>query len=480
MDKIPASPKNRVRQQYCGKDTCYTLTVAKVQAKKLASEPPKLQEFYEFQQREVCKVVVTMMRRGVRIDTAFKDDMHKQFTAIHEGCLEKINYVFNEEVNFNSQPQVKRAFKDMLGIVPIKDRKTKAESFGAEAMLVYLDRYPEYRSLLTLFLESKSIKVFLRTFLNATLSEDGRMRCSYNPAGTKTYRFSSRKGIDGTGTNLANVPSKGKIDLRYSVQDIPGLEDADDLEDDVNAERLGKIVLPNCKKMFIPDPDMVFFDGDYSAVDLHFVVWESDCTFLKDIIKAGKDVYSILASHYYQRDITKKDPERQIFKAICHGGNYKGRAPTLAAKAGLAVGRVKQVLDWYFRQCPEIPAWHNKIETDCLTKRYTENIFGARFWCPNPSERDDPLWSNKMIAAVPQSSAAILVNKAICNLEAVEQGKIQVLLQTHDSISGQFYKDDTTAVERIIKSMEITVPYKDPLVIPAAVKCSAVSYGDCH
>lgn len=798
MDKLPVSSRNKIRQQYCGKDTCYTLTVAKVQAKKLASETEKLQEFYKFQQEEVCKVVVTMMNRGVRIDTGFKNEMHQQFTEIHAGCIEKLNWVFNEEINLNSTPQVKRAFKDMLGIVPIKDRKTKAESFGAEAMLVYLDRYPEYRSLLTLFLESKSIKVFLRTFLNATLSDDGRMRCSYNPAGTKTYRFSSRKGIDGTGTNLANVPSKGKIDLRYSLQDIPGEEDIADLDDDPNAERLGKIALPNCKKMFIPDPDMIIADADYSAIDLMFVIWESDCQFLKKIVKAGDDVYSILASHYYQKEITKAMQERQIFKAICHGcltgehevltpngwvaledledsnkiavwskdtkdihfevpkginrdyvdsdedlyeisgaafhqvctqdhtfpyttdkpdalkstqainlpksarlpyngnfvggnlvestdymrliaalqadgninhiakdgtvtyrfrfvrerkivrmrqllvtlgidfkewaaiedsavnneprvsfsfqnilkpemkklgwwildyskecinawldelqywdghirtsngvrtsisttdqeaaeiiqtvahlcgrgskilreerdstrqtlyevslnvrkfhnmatgnvrkvshsgtmvycpktttgffmvrykgnvmvtgnSNYLGRAPTLAAKAGLAVGRVKQVQDWYFSQCKEIPQWHSRIANDCKTRRYTENVFGARFWCVNPNDRDDPMWLNKVVASVPQSSAAILVNKAICNLEATERGKIQTLLQVHDSLVVQYHKDDVTAPERILKYMAVEIPYpNDPLVIPAALKVSAVSYGDCH
>jgi DNA polymerase I-like protein with 3'-5' exonuclease and polymerase domains len=494
-----SSKDNMVRWAYNGKDVCYNYTVAQVLLKKLATEPVKLQEFYKFQQEEVCKVVVTMMGRGVAIDSSFKTDMYRQFTAIHEGCLEKINYVFNEEVNFNSQPQVKRAFKDMLGIVPIKDRKTKSESFGAEAMLVYLDRYPEYRSLLTLFLESKSIKVFLRTFLGMQLSDDGRLRCSYNPAGTKTYRFSSRKGIDGTGGNLANIPSKGKIDLRYSLQDIPDLIDEmiDEVlqMDDPNAERLGKIVLPNCKKMFIPDPNMIFFDADYSAIDLHFVVWESDCKFLKDIIKAGKDTYSILASHYYQRDICKVQdpetgkwdwmPERQIFKAIGHGSNYLGKAPTLSAKAGLAVGRVKQVQDWYFSQCPEIPRWHNRIEHDCKTKRYTENIYGARFWCINPNERDDATYLNKMVAAPTQGAAAITINKAICAIERGEEiiqkasERIQVLLQTHDSASGQFHKDDTGAVSRIKDYMEFTIPYDDPLVIPAQIKISDKSYGEC-
>jgi DNA polymerase I - 3''-5'' exonuclease and polymerase domains len=479
------SRDNHTRWNYNAKDICYTKSIESILSQMLKAYDPKLQEFYQFQQHHVCKSVVTMMNRGVKIDKSLKEEMNNTFSDLMDGCLEKLRWVANEsEFNPNSTPQVKNFFKTLLGIKPLVNRKTKAESFGADAMLVYLEEYPEYRALLTLFLEYKSIKVFVRTFLSMKLSYDERLRCSYNPAGTKTYRFSSRKDVDGNGGNLANIPSKGKIDLRYALQEIYTGEETDDSYNDVvpdgvdiNTPYEGKLVLPNCKKMFIPDNGWVFFDADYSAIDLHFVVWESDCKFLKDIIKAGKDVYSVLASHYYEREITKKDDERQIFKSVCHGANYLGRAPTLAAKAGLSVPQVKKVLDWYFSMCPEIPAWHKRIDNDVRTKQYTSNVFGARFWC---LDFTDPMYLNKVVAAVPQSSAGILVNKALCKLEETEKGQIQILLQTHDSLSGQFRQEDTTAVERIRKYMELTIPYKDPLVIPAQIKTSTASYGDCH
>jgi len=456
-------------------------------------QSPKLQEFYRFQQFEVVPNVVTIMNRGVKVDIYQKDSLHSQFADLMAGCIEKINYIFNEEVNLNSTPQVKRAFKDLLGIKPVLNRKTKSESFGSDAMLVYLDSYPEWRTLLTLFLEYKSIKVFVKTFLSAKVDIDGRMRCSYNPAGTKTYRFSSRKNAFGNGMNLANIPSKGKIDLRVALEELQtdeeaepvqfntsdgGVVDVSILQFDTGSDIYeGKLQLPNCKKIFLPsNSDWVFFDGDYSSIDLHFVVWESDCAFLKDIMKAGKDVYSILASHYYQKEITKKDYERQIFKSVAHGANYLGKAPTLAAKAGLSISNVTRVLQWYFHECPEIPNWHKRIESTARSQRFVENVFGARFWV---LDFTDPMWLNKIVAAIPQSSAAILVNKALCSLEKHEQGNIQALLQVHDSIAGQFKKTDITAVDRIKKYMEIEIPYADKLVIPAQLKTSEFSYGDC-
>ena len=483
-DEIEAKD-NLTRWKYNGKDVCYTWEIEQILSRLLSASDNKLQEFYSFQQHKVSKYITLLMKRGVPVDLALKEEYLNQFSALLEDSLANIRYVLNEpEFNPNSTPQVKAVFKTLLGITPIVNRKTKAESFGADAMLVYLEEYPEWRAFLTLFLEYKSIKVFVKTFLGAKVSPDGRMRCSYNVAGTKTYRLASRKNIDGGGLNLQNIPSKGKIKLHYALQEL-GQSEEDSQEDIVDSGEAdegytGTIELPNCKTMFVPLKDYIFFDADYSAIDLNFVVWESSCKFLKEVIKGGKDVYSLLASEYYGRIITKKDHERQIFKAVCHATNYLGRPTTIAAKAGLSVPMVKKVQDFYFRMCPEIPAWHRRLENEVRTKGYITNIFGARCWA---TDTTDPMWLNKLVAWQPQSSAGILVNNALCLLEEAEGNNekgIKVLMQVHDSLAGIFYKDDPTAIERIKKYMELTIPYEDPLVIPAEVKTSSISYGDCH
>ena len=91
---------------------------------------------------------------------------------------------------------------------------------------------------------------------------------------------------------------------------------------------------------------------------------------------------------------------------------------------------------------------------------------------------------NKMVASPIQGAAGILVNKALCLLEEGEQKRvngIQARLQVHDSIAGLIHVTDTTAIQRIKSYMEIAIPYKDdPLIIQAAVKTSAVSYGQCR
>lgn len=469
---------NLTRWKYNGKDVIYTLAITEFLDKVLQQSETLLSN-YEFQQHELNPCVVDMMNRGILVDTNEKENNLNIFKDLMAECITKINYICGEEVNLNSTPQVKRLFKDMLGIVPKRDRKSSSESFGADAMLTYLDMYPEYRTLLTLFLEYKSIKVFVTNFLSAKLDDDGKMRCDYNIAGTISYRFSSRKNVFGGGCNMSNVPSKGKIDLNIALQETD--ETISDFEfiTDANNTYSGILKLPNVKKMFIPPVGYKFFDSDYSAVDLCFVAYDSDCKYLKDIIRDGKDVYSILASEYYQKDITKKDNERQIFKSIIHGKNYRGQAPTLAAKAGLSIPRVKKVLQFYDSKCPEVELWQTKRINEAKKYGYVTNVFGFK---GDITDFVSPTWENKVVAWIGQSSTACLVNKALVNLVKQEQmydDKIYVLLQTHDSLSGIFKKEDTTAPERIKKYMELQVDYPDSLVIKANVLTSEISYGDC-
>ena len=58
---------------------------------------------------------------------------------------------------------------------------------------------------------------------------------------------------------------------------------------------------------------------------------------------------------------------------------------------------------------------------------------------------------------------------------------VQVLLQVHDSLAGQF---PTHRREEMIRRMKaaarIVVPYEDPLIIPVGIKTSEVSWGECE
>lgn len=193
---------NEDRWRYNGKDNYYTLKIVEKLITMLEHRSPALQDFYNFQIAEIAPAMVAVMQKGVRIDVQQKSEQYKLFAEL----LIKIETMFNEilgqEINLKSSQQVKSLFKDLLEVEPELNKKTKTESFGAAAMLVYAEKYPLYNPLFKLLLEYKSIGVFVRNFLSMPLDVDQRMRCSYNVAGTDTYRFASRKNAFGTGGNL--------------------------------------------------------------------------------------------------------------------------------------------------------------------------------------------------------------------------------------------------------------------------------------
>jgi DNA polymerase I-like protein with 3'-5' exonuclease and polymerase domains len=480
---------------YNGRDCFYTLEAAKELITRLSEEPVRLQEFYQFQMTEVSAVVVDLMRRGVKMDFRHKDLLKIQFKALCGKCEDKLAEVMQaftvlaydegDRINWKSTKQVRLVLKDFLGIKPAKNRKTGGESFAYSDMLNYCEAYPQYASLLTLILEYKSLLVFTNTFLSMTFDKDNRFRTSLNVAGTSTARLASRKNAFGNSGNIQNISTGGTIELKYSSQ-----LDAQEFEEEEGDEALdsgyrGITQLPNCKKLLLPDTGMTIYDLDYSAVDLWGVTMDSGCPYLIKELLEGRDVYSTIASEYYQRPIGKKDPERQIYKMVLHSSNYFGQAGTIALQGNLELKAVKRVQEFYFRLCPEVKLWHTRQAALAKKNGYIETVWGNRGWFLNV---EDKTWLNQLLAYLPQSTAAVLVNKLWTTLREQEP-TLQFLIQCHDSLVFQAPSTDLTVKDRVLAiANSVVVPYgswdkphicKQDFVIPVAIKSSRVSYGDC-
>lgn len=474
------SQEDLTRWNYNAYDIIYTLEIAQVLENELAKTNSKLQEFHKFQIEKVAPALVDIMNQGVKIDLEKKELLKTQLTELLASTQNTINEIVGEPLNINSPTQLKTLFKDLLKIELKIDKKSKSESCASAYMFQYLNEYPEYKVLLTLILEYRSIGVFLRTFVNAEVDEDGRMRTSYNCAGTKTYRLSSRKNAFGKGANLANLPSKGKIDLKYSLAALESQQDSsDDDEEFISGDYEGIHKLPNCKEFFVPDEGFKFWNADYSGADAMVVAADSDCQWLlKFFNDPPMKLYQYVASHYFGKEISTEDKWYKAFKQYIHGTHYGMKEDKAAMNAGIPIKDAKAIRQWYFKLNPEILDWHRRIESDIKNKGYIENIFGARGWFLN---KDCPTILNQAIAWLPQSTIAILVNKGLVNIwENEKKEGIAVLLQVHDALAGIYSIEDKEAEKRIIKHMTIELDYKKPLVIPVDFSYSNLSYGDCR
>lgn len=167
-----------------------------------------LREPHDFQQSLFWPVLQTMLW-GIAIDTSHQDRLILELTFERELALLEIDFVVGHSLNIGSPKQVQEFFYVELGQQPVLKRRGKGAftpSTDDESLHKVAERQPLLRPLVEKILYARSLSVYLNTFLAENLDFDGRMRCSYNIAGTTTFRFSSQENPFGSGMNLQNVP----------------------------------------------------------------------------------------------------------------------------------------------------------------------------------------------------------------------------------------------------------------------------------
>lgn len=171
-------------------------------------------------------LALRMMLKGVAVNQALRDRLGFELMTVHADLGSKLLHIIPQELAgppgksaktkepvmwYSSGPQLKWVFGEVLGIKIPFHRKTGNETLGKEALNELREKHPIWRKLFDLLSDVRSVGVFISHFIRAPLDPDRRMRCSFNPAGTETFRWSSSKNAFNRGANLQNLP-KGDED----------------------------------------------------------------------------------------------------------------------------------------------------------------------------------------------------------------------------------------------------------------------------
>jgi len=405
-------------------------------------------------QQSLRQRVLRAMIRGVRVDHKLRAQLSFDLMKEVADREQWMQDVLGQTINIKSPAQMADFFYRQMGQREIKNRKTGSTTCNDEALHKIAQREPILLPVTRKIAELRSLGVFHSTFVQAGLDVDGRMRCTFNVCGTETYRFASSKNAFNTGMNMQNIPKGGE------------------LEDD-------GLVLPNIRKLFIPDQGMTMFDIDLDSADLRIVTWESDCQWMKDHFKNGRKPYvEVMREYFRDNTMTKNSHPREYaqFKSLCHGTNYLGTADGIAPRIGLLVHETERIQKWYFGLAPAIKKWQDDIKAQVQGRRYVENVFGYRNYF---FDRIEGTIFNQAVAWIPQSTVACLINRAWGSIED-HIPDVQILIQVHDSLVGEFptqYKQER--LQQIVDHAQIPLPYAEPLIIPVGVVSSETSWGDC-
>lgn len=418
---------------------------------------------FEWQMRTL-QMAFHMMLRGVAIDTKLKNDFVMELMEHSVVRQQQINVISGHNLNPNSPKQLQEFFYNELKLPLQRNRKTGKPSCDEEALKILANKEPLVRRLVYSIIEFRSLNTSL-SVVRTPLDTDGKMRTSYNVAGTETFRFSSSENAFGNGTNNQNITS-GKKSEETGLQ------------------------LPNLRRLFIPDKGFIIVDVDLDRADLQVVVWEADDAGMKEALKKGVDMHLYNVRDLYNIDIPDDEiietnpacdehklryaVKRHQAKEFVHATDYGGKARTVSFLTGQTVHETELAQRRWFAAHPGILTWHKRTEHQLNTTRTVHNAFGyRRFYF----DRVESLLG-EALAWIPQSTVALVINRGLIALDE-QCPDIHILLQVHDSGTLQLQNfEHRTRLAQIKPLLLIPVPYPDPLIIPVGFKTSEKSWGD--
>ena len=157
---------------------------------------------------------------------------------LFRSLLNKFSYAFwDKPLKANSPKMLQDFFYNEMKIPEIwtskkGERKLSMDREALEKLDNYFHARPFVATILAIRDAVKQLSV-----LKTEIDSDGRMRTSYNVAGTETGRFSSSTNAFGTGTNLQNITSS----LRKMFVADPGFKICGiDLEQAESREEIGR------------------------------------------------------------------------------------------------------------------------------------------------------------------------------------------------------------------------------------------------
>ena len=367
--------------------------------------------------RKIILPLVFMMERGIRINVT---QMAKDYdaTQIEIARLElELNDMAGQALNAKSPTQLCNYFYDCKGIKPYKHQGRITTN---ELALKRISRlgYKEAAQILKIRGEVKENSTYRDT---SKIDLDGRLRCSYNPVGTRYSRISSSANIFGTGNNLQNQPH-------------------------------------GILKYFLADKGYMIYEIDLSQAENRIVAYVGRIEPMIEAFETNKDVHSLTGALISGKtpDIVKWEDDNEVYcplgsgdktwrfwgKKANHGLNYDLGYRQFSLYYEIPESAGKLIVERYHTAYPGVRKNFHSFVKACLTANRTlTNLMGRKTMfmgnLANQYERDKIF--KEAYSCIPQGTVGDVINERGMNYVYYEDGfeELELLMQVHDSIKFQ-------------------------------------------
>ena len=383
----------------------------------------------------LISVLATMEEEGIRVDSKFLEKLSKEMTSKLEAVEKKIYEIAGGEFNINSTQQLGHILFEKLGL-PTGRKTAKKTGYSTDVrVLEDLARIHEFPKLI---LEFRQISKLKSTYVDAIpkliSKRTGRVHTSFNQTIAATGRLSS------TNPNLQNIP----------IRTDEGRQ---------------------IRRAFVPrDKDHVLLAADYSQIELRILAHYTDDPGLIKAFRDGEDIHTRTAAEVYgleMDEVTSK--HRRVAKTANFAVIYGVSAFGLSQQTDMSMEESKQFIDTYFSRYPGIREYMDRTIAAARKEGYVTTLFDRRRYLPDMNSKNHNVrqFAERTAINTPiQGTAADIIKIAMIDLDkALRKLRSRMVLQVHDELVLDVYKEELEEVRKLVKSkMEKAASLKVPLI----------------
>ena len=427
--------------EYAAEDADVTLRLKNYLAPKLVSEDLN-SLFYDIEM-PLVHVLAEMEYTGVKLDLEALKQSSEVLTKNILGLMDEIYQLAGTEFNINSAKQVGEILFDRLKIGDSKLKKTKTGSYSTSEDI--LEKIRNKHPIVEKLLDYRGLKKLLSTYIDALPElverSTGKIHTSFNQTVTSTGRLSS------TNPNLQNIP----------IRDAIGRE---------------------IRKAFIADnADCVFFSADYSQIELRIMAHLSNDANMIKAFSEGADIHAATAAKIFGIPLEKVTSDmRRKAKTANFGIIYGISAFGLSERLNISRAESNVLINGYFNSYPQVKEYMDRSIQTAKEKGYVETIYKRKRSLADINSHNSVVrgYAERFAINAPiQGSAADIIKVAmvrIFNRFENEKLRSRMILQVHDELNFNVYKDELEQVKQIVtEEMEGAATLKVPLIVDYGV-----------
>lgn len=385
----------------------------------------KIDALFRDLEMPLSEVLAEMELTGVRVDPEELTKNSQRIENYIRNLEEQIYELAGEKFNVGSPKQLGEIlFGKMQIIENAKLTKSKQYQTGEEILVKLINKHP----IISLILEWRTLSKLKSTYIDALPllinAQTGRIHTTFQQTVTSTGRLSS------TNPNLQNIP----------IRTEQGRE---------------------VRKAFVASTsDALIMAADYSQVELRIAASISKDENMISAFRGHEDIHTATAALVYKVPATEVTSEqRRHAKTVNFGILYGISAFGLADRLHISQAEARALIENYNQSFPKIRQFMNQLMEDARANGYVETLLGRRRYIRDIDSSNGLLRKaaeRNAINAPIQGTAADLIKIAMINIHREFKKrnlKSKMILQVHDELVFEVFKDEMSEVQDIVKNL---------------------------